>query len=103
MCIGGRRANISTLTHNCASMKPLPTILWSVISRCSTSPGNLIAEILGVRLWYLDSAQKQDVLESVEDWLYEPRWLIKETTDESSPEVPDDGNLDYFPRSAGDR
>ena len=51
------------------------------------SSGNLIAEALGMRLWYLDSAQKQDVLESVEDWLYEPQWLIKETAEESSPEV----------------
>jgi acyl transferase domain-containing protein len=46
------------------------------------SPGNLIAEILGVQLWFPDSSQKQELLESVEDWLYEPRWLIKETADE---------------------
>ncbi|MBV8587759.1 MAG: KR domain-containing protein, partial [Verrucomicrobia bacterium] len=37
--------------------------------------GNLITETLGARLWYLDSAQKHEVLESVQDWFYEPRWL----------------------------
>ena len=49
--------------------------------------GNLIAEILGARLWYLDSAQKHQVLESVEDWLYEPTWEIKEAAGEFTPEV----------------
>ena len=49
------------------------------------SPGNLIADILGVRLWFPDSSQKQELLESVEDWLYEPRWLIKETSRRTEP------------------
>ena len=49
--------------------------------------GNLIAEILRARLLYLDSAQKHEVLESVEDWLYEPKWEIKEAAGEFSPEV----------------
>jgi acyl transferase domain-containing protein len=44
--------------------------------------GNLISETVGARLWYLDSAKKHDVLESVEDWFYEPQWVIKETADE---------------------
>jgi acyl transferase domain-containing protein len=50
--------------------------------------GNLITETIGARLWYLDSAQKQDVLEPVEDWLYEPRWLVKDTRDLLSAETP---------------
>jgi myxalamid-type polyketide synthase MxaC len=50
--------------------------------------GNLITETIGARLWYLDSAQTHDVLESVEDWFYEPQWVIKETADELSLEAP---------------
>jgi myxalamid-type polyketide synthase MxaC len=49
--------------------------------------GNLIAEILRARLLSLDSAQKHEVLEPVEDWLYEPKWEIKEETAESTPEA----------------
>ena len=84
-CIGGRRADISTPTHNCAAMKPLPIILWSATSRYSISPETSITETLGARLCYLDSAQKHDVLESVEDWLYEPRWEIKEAAGRIEP------------------
>jgi myxalamid-type polyketide synthase MxaC len=51
------------------------------------SSGNLIIEILGACLWYLDSAQKRDLLQSVEDWLYEPKWEIKEPTSELSPDL----------------
>ncbi len=47
--------------------------------------GNLITETIGARLWYLDSAQKLDVLESVEDWLYEPQWMIKDTSRRNEP------------------
>ena len=35
----------------------------------------------------IDSSQKHALLESVEDWFYEPKWEIKETTGEFSPEV----------------
>jgi acyl transferase domain-containing protein len=49
--------------------------------------GNLIVEILGARLSYLDSAQKHLVPESVEHWFYEPQWLVKETVGELSPEI----------------
>ena len=49
--------------------------------------GSLITETIGARLWYLDSAQKHHVLESVDDLFYEPRWVPKETTpDELGPE-----------------
>jgi myxalamid-type polyketide synthase MxaC len=60
------------------------------------APGNLIAEILGVRLWFPDFSQKQELLESVEDWLYEPRWLIKEIADEPSLEEPVTGTWIIF-------
>ena len=39
--------------------------------------GNLITEIIGARLWNLDSGQKHDVIESIEDWLYEPQWMSR--------------------------
>ena len=60
------------------------------------SAGNLIAEILGARLWFPDSSQKQALLESVEDWLYQPQWLIKETAEKSSPEDPVTGTWIIF-------
>jgi acyl transferase domain-containing protein len=67
--------------------------------------GNLVSETLGARLWYLDSAQKQDVLESVEDWFYEPRWLIQETADELNLEGPATGTWIVFrdQQGIGDR
>lgn len=40
--------------------------------------GNLLTETVGARLWYLNSAQKQKVHETVEDWFYEPQWLLEE-------------------------
>ena len=49
--------------------------------------GNLITETLGARLLYLDSAQKREVLESVEEWLYEPQWDIRESAGELSPAI----------------
>jgi acyl transferase domain-containing protein len=49
--------------------------------------GNLIIEMLGMSLRYLDPAQKRDLLESVEDWLYEANWEIKEATGELSSEL----------------
>ncbi|MBV9878398.1 MAG: type I polyketide synthase [Verrucomicrobia bacterium] len=49
--------------------------------------GNLITETLGARLWYLDSAQKPEAHESVEDWFYEPRWLLDEKSKETSNEA----------------
>ena len=49
--------------------------------------GNLVIESVGSRLCYLDSAQKHNVLESVDEWLYEPQWKIKEAAPELSPEV----------------
>jgi acyl transferase domain-containing protein len=39
--------------------------------------GNLISETLGARLWYLDAAAKRDLLQDVEGWFYEPRWISK--------------------------
>ena len=50
--------------------------------------GNLIVESIGVGLRYLDSTEKQDLLETVDDWLYEPHWPLKEITGELNPEVP---------------
>jgi myxalamid-type polyketide synthase MxaC len=58
--------------------------------------GNLIIEILGTCLWYLDPAQKRDLLESVEDWLYEPNWETKEATGEVSPEPLTNGTWIIF-------
>jgi NAD(P)-dependent dehydrogenase (short-subunit alcohol dehydrogenase family) len=49
--------------------------------------GNLIVETLGARLSYVDSTLKPGVPESVEEWFYEPQWLIKETAGELSPEI----------------
>jgi acyl transferase domain-containing protein len=40
--------------------------------------GNLITATIGARFWFLDSAQKREALESVEDWFHEPRWLLDE-------------------------
>ncbi len=86
-CIGGRRANFSTRYAKLRSNEAAPdnTLVGDV--KVFDFSGNLITETIGARLWYLDSAQKQDVLESVEDWLYEPQWVIKDTAaDELSPE-----------------
>ena len=39
--------------------------------------GNLLTETIGARLWYLDSGPKTpDPVQSVGDWLYEPKWMI---------------------------
>ena len=48
--------------------------------RVFDSSGSLIIETIGVRLGHLDSTQKLDISESVDDWLYEPRWVIKESS-----------------------
>jgi len=50
--------------------------------------GNLILESIGVGLRYLDSAEKQDLLGTVDEWFYEPHWPVKEITGELNPEVP---------------
>src|ERR1700730_3010529 len=39
--------------------------------------GNLITETVGARLWYVDSTQRHDALETVEDLFYEPQWVLK--------------------------
>ena len=49
--------------------------------------GELVAETIGARLWYLDSAGKQDVLESVDNWFYAPRWVTRDF-DSSKATVP---------------
>jgi myxalamid-type polyketide synthase MxaC len=48
--------------------------------------GDLIAEILGARLRYSDSARKHELLESVEDCLYEPHWVTKKIAGAFDPE-----------------
>jgi acyl transferase domain-containing protein len=53
--------------------------------------GNLITETLGARLWYLDSAQKNEVIATVQDWFYEPRWLLKEKSAEIDLDATVDG------------
>ena len=49
--------------------------------------GNLITETVGARLWYVDSTQRHDALETVEDLFYEPQWVLKGTGAELSSEA----------------
>jgi acyl transferase domain-containing protein len=50
--------------------------------------GNLLTETIGARLWYLDSGPKPlDPVQSIEDWLYEPKWIINDRGDQSSSDV----------------
>ncbi len=50
--------------------------------------GNLLTETIGARLWYLDSVSKPlDPVQSVGDWLYEPKWMINDRVEQSNSNV----------------
>ena len=59
--------------------------------RVYDASGHLISETIGARLCYLDSAQKQDVLQSVESWFYEPRWVLKDFVEERASSARTEG------------
>jgi acyl transferase domain-containing protein len=50
--------------------------------------GDLITETRGARLWYLDSTPKTaDVLPTVEDLLYEPKWITQDAAERFDSEI----------------